>query len=94
MEVENDYFATLGGKLRLTGGIDTQTLDIVPRIHLTIAIASPEAVIHTREFASAAASEAGHEGLMGAAKAMAMTVADILQPEMLDTIKQESYSYD
>jgi amidohydrolase len=62
---------------------------VVPSIHPTIAIASPDVFIHTQEFASAAASEAGHEGLMDAAKAMAMTVADILQPGMLDRIKQE-----
>jgi len=62
---------------------------VVPSIHPTIAIASPEVFIHTPEFASAAASETGHEGLMDAAKAMAMTVADILQPGMLDKIKQE-----
>jgi amidohydrolase len=62
---------------------------VVPSIHPTIAIASPEVLIHTPEFASTAASEAGHEGLMDAAKAMAMTVADILQPGMLDKIKQE-----
>ena len=62
---------------------------VVPSIHPTIAIASPEVLIHTPEFAAAAASEAGHEGLMDAAKAMAMTVADILQPGTLDKIKQE-----
>jgi len=65
---------------------------VVPSIHPTIAIASPEVFIHTQEFASAAASEAGHEGLMDAAKAMAMTVVDILQPGMLDKIRQEFYS--
>jgi amidohydrolase len=64
---------------------------VVPSMHPTIAIASPEVLIHTPEFASTAASEAGHEGLMDAAKAMAMTVADILQPGMLDKIKQEFY---
>jgi len=62
---------------------------VVPSIHPTIAIASSEVLIHTPEFAAAAASQAGHEGLMDAAKAMAMTVADILQPGMLDRIKQE-----
>jgi amidohydrolase len=67
---------------------------LVPSIHPTIAIASSEVLIHTPEFASAAASEAGHEGLMDAAKTMAMTVADILQPGMLDKIKQEFYSHD
>ncbi|MEA3313234.1 MAG: M20 family metallopeptidase [Caldisericota bacterium] len=66
----------------------------LPSIHPTIAIASPEVFIHTQEFASAAASEAGHEGLMDAAKAMAMTVADIHQPGMLDRIKQEFYNHD
>jgi amidohydrolase len=62
---------------------------VVPSIHPTIAIAPREVVIHTPEFAAAAASEAGHEGLMDAAKAMAMTVADITQPGMLDKIRQE-----
>jgi len=62
---------------------------VVPSIHPLIAIASSEVLGHTPEFAAAAASEAGHEGLMDAAKAMAMTVVDILQPGMLDKIKQE-----
>jgi amidohydrolase len=62
---------------------------LVPSIHPTIAIASPEVLIHTPEFATAAASEAGHEGLMDAAEAMAMTVLDILQPGVLDKIKQD-----
>jgi amidohydrolase len=64
---------------------------VVPSIHATIAIAPPEALIHTPEFAAAAASQAGHKGLLDAAKAMAMTVADILQPGTLDKIKQEFY---
>lgn len=62
---------------------------VVPSIHATIAIAPREILIHTPEFAAAAASDAGHGGLLDAAKAMAMTVADILQPGMLDKIKQE-----
>lgn len=62
---------------------------LLPSIHPMIAIASPGVSIHTPEFATAAASEAGHEGLMDAAKAMAMTVADILQPGTLDKIRQE-----
>jgi len=65
---------------------------VTPSIHPTIAIAPPDVFIHTQEFASAAASEAGHEGLMDAAKAMSMTVADILQPGMLGTLKQEFQS--
>ena len=62
---------------------------VVSSIHPTIAIASPEVLGHTPEFAAAAASEAGHEGFMDAAKAMAMTVVDILQPGTIDKIKQE-----
>jgi amidohydrolase len=62
---------------------------VVPSIHPTIAIAPREVVIHTPEFAAAAASQAGQQGLMDAAKAMAMTVADIFQPGTIDKIKQE-----
>jgi len=68
---------------------------VVPSIHPMVAIASPGVLVHTPEFASAAASEAGHKGLLDAAKAMAMTVVDILgQPGILDEIKREFYSYD
>lgn len=63
---------------------------IVPSIHPEVCIAPPEVSLHTPEFALAAASEEGHEGLLDAAKAMAMTVADILtQPEILKRIKQD-----
>jgi amidohydrolase len=62
---------------------------VVPSIHPTIAIAPRDVLIHTPEFAAAAASEAGHQGLLDAAKAMAMTVVDILQPGTIDKIKQE-----
>lgn len=64
---------------------------VVPCIHATVAIAPLEVVIHTPEFAAAAASQAGQQGLMDAAKTMAMTVADILQPGTIDKIKQEFY---
>lgn len=62
---------------------------VVPSIHPTIAIAPSEVLIHTPEFAAAAGSEAGHQGLLDAARAMAMTVADILQPGVLDEIERE-----
>ncbi len=62
---------------------------VVPSVHPMIAVASTEVSLHSAEFASAAASEAGHKGLLDAAKAMAMTVADVLgQPEMLEKIRQ------
>jgi len=62
---------------------------VVPGIHATIAIAPIEAMIHTPEFAAAAISQAGHKGLLDAAKAMATTVVDILQPGTIDKIRQE-----
>jgi len=63
---------------------------VVPSIHGTVAIAPTEVLIHTPEFAAAAASEAGHQGLMDAAKAMAMTLVDILcQPGVLNRIREE-----
>jgi amidohydrolase len=65
---------------------------VVPSIHPTIAIAPAAVSGHTPEFAAAAASEAGHRGLIDAAKAMAMTLADIFQPGMLDEVRQEFLS--
>jgi len=62
---------------------------VVPSIHATIAIAPPEVLIHTPEFAAAAASQAGHKGLLDAARAMTMTVADIFQSGTIDKIRQE-----
>jgi len=62
---------------------------VVPSIHPTIAIAPHEVLLHTPEFAAATVSEAGHSGLLDAAKAMAMTAVDILQPGTIDKIRQE-----
>lgn len=66
---------------------------VVPSIHPTVAIAPAEVLLHSPEFAVAAASRDGYKGLLDAAKALAMTVVDILgQPEVLDGIKQEFWS--
>lgn len=51
---------------------------LVPAIHPTVAIAPPDVPIHTPEFCDVSASEAGHLGLLDAAKAMAMTAVDVL----------------
>ncbi len=50
----------------------------VPGIHPGIAIAPQEVPIHTVEFREYARSDAGHQGLVDAAKAMAMTGIDVL----------------
>ncbi|MBW1903485.1 MAG: M20 family metallopeptidase [Deltaproteobacteria bacterium] len=54
---------------------------VVPAIHPSISIAPMDVLIHSPEFAVAAASDVGHQGLIDAAKAMAMTAADLLADE-------------
>ncbi len=62
----------------------------VPSIHPSISIVNPGIVEHTAEFAQAAASEEGHRGMLDAAKAMAMTVYDLLSNhEVLAKVTEE-----
>lgn len=51
---------------------------VIPGIHPAIAIAPWDVPIHTEEFREFAKSEAGHKGMLDAAKAMAMTGIDVL----------------
>ena len=51
---------------------------VIPAIHPYIAIGPEEIGGHTVEFREASASPAGREGLINAAKAMAMTAVDLL----------------
>jgi len=63
---------------------------VVPGIHPGVAIASPEVVNHSPEFALAAASEDGIKGMLDAAKAMAMTIVDLVaSPETMAQVKRE-----
>ena len=63
---------------------------LVPSIHAEVAIAPVGASVHSPEFALAAASEAGSRGLLDAAKAMAMTVVDLVaNPEVMAKVKEE-----
>ena len=63
---------------------------LVPSIHSSVAIAPREVVIHSPQFAEAAASEAGTRGLLDAAKALAMTVVDLVaNPEIVIKVKEE-----
>ncbi len=62
---------------------------LVPSIHAFVAIAEKGISIHSPQFASAAASEAGIRGMLDAAKALAMTVVDLVaKPEMLTKVKE------
>jgi amidohydrolase len=63
---------------------------VIPAIHPSVAIVSPDVLLHSKDFVLAAASESGHKGLLDAAKALAMTVADLLgEPENLARVKDE-----
>ena len=50
----------------------------VPSLHPIVAITSPGVLEHTQGFTAAAASEAGHQGLLDGAKALALTGVDLL----------------
>jgi len=88
---------SLGRKVKLTdpssafGSTDMGNVSqLVPSIHPEVAIAPKEVSTHSPQFASAAASEAGKQGLFDAAKALAMTVVDLVaSPEIVTKIKEE-----
>ena len=63
---------------------------LAPSIHPLVAIAPAEVLLHSSQFASAAGSEAGLRGLLDAAKALAMTVVDLVaNPGIVTRIKEE-----
>ncbi len=88
---------TLGRKLALSdsstalGSTDMGNVShIVPSIHPHIAIAPQGTLIHSPEFALAAASETGIKGMLDAAKALAMTAVDLVtRPEALARVRAE-----
>ena len=62
---------------------------VVPSIHPYISIGPEDMGGHTAEFCAAAGSPAGHEGMIKAAKLMAMTVVDLLaEPANLRAVQQ------
>jgi len=63
---------------------------LVPSIHASVAIAQKGVSIHSPRFADAAAAEDASRGIIFAAKALAMTVVDLLSsPETVKAIKKE-----
>ncbi len=88
---------SLGRKIQLSdptkafGSTDIGNVSqLVPSIHPFVAIAREEVVTHSLQFADAAASETGIRGLLDAAKAMAMTVTDLVaNPETVTKMKDE-----
>lgn len=76
---------------KLIGSTDMGNVSqLIPSIHAFVSITSPEISLHTPQFASVAASEAGIHGLLDGTKALAMTVVDLLaNREMFIKIKGE-----
>ncbi len=63
---------------------------LVPAIHPSVAITPAGTSTHSPQFARAAASEAGTKGMIDAAKALAMTVVDLLtSPETINRAREE-----
>jgi metal-dependent amidase/aminoacylase/carboxypeptidase family protein len=63
---------------------------VVPSLHPYLAIAPDGTAGHSIEFREASISPNGHEGLLKAAKGMAMTTIDLLSdPQLMRAVKQE-----
>jgi len=88
---------SLGRKVKLSdpsqafGSTDMGNVSqLVPSIHPQVAIAPEEVLAHSPQFTEAAASEAGIKGLLDAAKALAMTVVDlVVNPDIAIKVKEE-----
>lgn len=77
-----------------SGGGSTDMANVsheVPAVHAYIAICKPgEAASHSREFAKATLTGAGHKGLLDGAKALAMTAIDMFADgDLLKEVKAE-----
>jgi len=89
---------SLGRNIRLgdatlwSGSTDVGNVSqLVPAIQPLVAIAPDDVLIHSPQFAQAAASETGFRCLLDAAKAMAMTVVDILANQETAARIQEEF---
>ena len=73
------------------GSVDMGNVSqLVPSIHAFVSITPAEVSFHTAEFALAAASETGIEGMLDGAKALAMTIVDLItDSEIVIKIKEE-----
>jgi amidohydrolase len=85
------YRIPMGDEKKFSGSTDVGNVSqIIPSIHPTVSIATEKVLIHSPEFARAAATESAFRRMMNAAKAMAMTTVDILaDPEALKKIQAE-----
>lgn len=69
---------TTAGSKRCYGSTDMGNVSqVIPALHPYIAITSPDIAGHSTAFRMAAGSSAGHQGLLVAAKGLAMTAVDL-----------------
>jgi len=63
---------------------------VAPGIHPYVAIAPPDVLEHTPQFAAAAGSGDGMQGMMDGARALALTGLDLLaDPALVDRVREE-----
>jgi amidohydrolase len=66
---------------------------VVPAIHPYISICDKSIAGHSTEFAEASASDRGHEAMLSAAKALAMTAIDLFtDSEFMEQVRTEFHS--
>ena len=76
---------------RASGSSDMGNVSVlVPAIHPEVAISAPKVSLHSIEFRAAAVSAKGDRGLIDGAKALALTVVDLLaNPKTVVAIRKE-----
>jgi metal-dependent amidase/aminoacylase/carboxypeptidase family protein len=63
---------------------------VVPAIHPYLSICDDSIAGHSKEFAQASASDEGHEAMIKAAKALAMTAIDLFtNSELMKQVREE-----
>ncbi len=79
------------GSQRSYGSTDMGNVSqVIPALHPYIAITSPEIAGHSTAFRKAAGSSAGHQGLLAAAKGLAMTAVDLFTtPRHVQQMKRD-----
>jgi amidohydrolase len=67
---------------------------IVPGMHASVSVAHRNVPIHSPEFVKAAISKTGLESMLDAAKAMALTLADLVSDQKkMDQVKKEFFKH-
>jgi amidohydrolase len=96
-----DNMQSIGRKTRMSdpdqsfGSTDFGNVSqLVPGVHASVSITRRGVVTHSPQFAEAAISEKGIQGMIDAAKGMAMTAADLVSnPSLMTRVKEEFFKH-